>query len=615
MLTSTFRLLLENEIGQIVPEIEKQNPEIKAEDQKKSFAFLHWFLINYYPEKRDKDFKSKITEGNDDGSCDIIFTNKNRSGEKVFYVIQAKWFNIKNASKTNKTGELVKSCISDFELIITGKAPLSKTNQKFNEQYKKLKKHIKRNGKVKFIFLPLCERTKSADNNINKFNDDNQPLISLELYDINKLKLDYIELKFKEVKTHNPLETPYEPIDKIKLAVDIENRISIKEPDESYIFLVKPKLIHELFAKYQFSLFYRNIRNPLFKSTFNQAISNTLLENPKRFWYYNNGITAITNKINPFNKTATEITVQGIQIINGAQTVYSIYQAYNNSDEEKKAYIDERVVISMRIITSSNSNEDLKITKFTNSQNPVTARDFHANDEVQKKIQAEFFINTDIWFEIRRSEFRKKIDKKLRIKIVSNELIGQCYLSYFLLKPILAKSSKTNIFLSSLESSKGLYDDIFNSDTNYEDMWISYQLYQLIEMERKNHHGKIKKLENEKEFHNYTEAEKELVKYKFLQYTSFNFLAWFNILFKEINKKDGKGLNGRILSDLKNNSGKIPLYYKFIKDSTKDMVQAKSNTNKFKVMPYFKSNPLSVLEVKKELLKNLDLKTRKKLQL
>jgi hypothetical protein len=466
--TKLFRNeIVGNEIKEVIKEHKNDEfiRKVSNDENKKSYAFLIWFIKRYYPNFPKNELKKIIVEGNEDASCDIIFSNKDRLKEKTtYYVIQAKWFIPKKVLKSNKTGALIKSSISDFQTILNGEKEYSNVNKKFNAKYDELQKHISNNGKVVFIFLALCEKPdKKIIENINAFKSEYGNLVDLKIYDINKLKRDYIELEYKHIKTHNPLETPFEPINNIQLNIEnVKNHIEIKSPNLSYIFLIKPSVIYNLFEKYGHSVFYRNIRNPLHKSNFNEKIGKTLKDKPTRFWYYNNGITAITSKIYDFNKkNGKKVTVKGIQIINGAQTVFSIYKAFNELDDQKKAYTDERVLITLRLITSSDESEDSLITKYTNSQNPVTPRDFHSNDKVQKDIQKILFDKSNIWYETRRGEFRKRISKKLGVKVVSNEKIGQMYLSYKMKKPILAKASKINIFKTKEETENGLYDQIF----------------------------------------------------------------------------------------------------------------------------------------------------------
>jgi len=173
-----------------------------------------------------------------------------------------------------------------------------------------------------------------------------------------RLKKHYVELEYKGIKTHNPIEEPYEPKEEIEFEIDKLNFINTKEPlpYKSYIFLVKPKMIFDLFEKYGFALFYKNIRNPLPSSLYNEDIVKTINEDPLNFWYFNNGITAITEKIQDFHKDAEKIKINGIQIINGAQTVFSIYSAYKNANDNKKDKMNNNALVTLRLSKSGGNN-------------------------------------------------------------------------------------------------------------------------------------------------------------------------------------------------------------------------------------------------------------------
>ncbi len=119
--------------------------------------------------------------------------------------------------------------------------------------------------------------------------------------DINRIKHDYIERQYKQIKPDNPLEYTYDPEE---TPVTVErpkhhngNFIKIDDPFKAYIFLVKPKTIFSLFEEFGFRLFFKNVRNPIINSEINQQIEKTLIDNPAYFWYYNNGITAIADNL------------------------------------------------------------------------------------------------------------------------------------------------------------------------------------------------------------------------------------------------------------------------------------------------------------------------------
>ena len=269
----------------------------------------------------------------------------------------------------------------------------------------------------------------------------------------------------------------------IKQHIGGRSFIHIDKPFEAFVFLLKPSTIYNLFEKYGFLLFQKNVRNPLMVSELNQQIEKTITDNPAFFWYYNNGLTAITYLLPEIRNEAEIATVTGLQIINGAQTVYSIYKAYKDASPVKRQIMDSESFVTLRILKSGGKDFDLNVTRFTNSQNPVSDRDFVANDEVQKRLQEESF-KTSFWYEKRRGEFRNRDIEG--VQIVSNEVFAKLYLAYFLHDPIKVSnvfSRKNNkfAFISHKQDKNGLYEVIFNENTSFKDMLAAYQIQSLIE--------------------------------------------------------------------------------------------------------------------------------------
>lgn len=540
MINDRFYDIIDNEIDDLI-KIFKNNIHLKKQNEngKKSFAFLLWFLNKYLPNHQLTEFENLITEGNDDSSSDLIFTNTDQTGEEIYYVVQAKWFAKNNINNSKGISKEIKACLSDFNLILSGKKEPSEVNQNFNNQYQKFLDHKKNNGKVKFIFLALCKGDIDLHEHIDDFVN---ALVSFDLIDFFKLKTQYIEIEFKGIKTHNPIETPYIPKAEFDLNFEKEQVIYVNTPYQSNIFLVKPEEIYNLFEKYGHSLFYKNIRNPLPNSYFNEEITNTIKNNPLHFWYFNNGITAITDKINPFHRDATIVKLRGIQIINGAQTVFSISQAYKYANEEERTKMNENALISLRVVKSGGQDFDLKVTRYTNSQNPISERDFHSNDEVQKRLQSDFFNYTNVWYETRRGEFRKRIRG---ITKLTNEILGQTYLAYKINDPFNAKQNKKLIFYSTDIYSTGLYEIIYNDNTQYDDMLVSYYLYLLIDRKRKQFKKLIDQIDTTKEL---SEEDMRLLNFDFIQYANFDTLGLFNIFFSKVNKDNLKSINGKLIS-------------------------------------------------------------------
>lgn len=567
-----FYEIIDKEIDQL-SNIFKENSHLKKQDTngKKSFSFLLWFLNRYLPNNDLAEFENLITEGNDDSSCDLIFTNKDQLGKEIYYVVQAKWFAKNNINKSKEITKEVKACLSDFRVILSGKKE-SKHNEKFNVQYRKFIEHKKNNGKVKFVFLALCNGEIEIDEHTDSFKS---PLVSFEFIDFFKLKQQFVEIEYKGVKTHNPIETPYIPKSEFNLEFEKEQVISIDRPYPSNIFLVRPKEIYSLFEKYGQSLFYKNIRNPLPNSLFNEGIKDTIVNNSINFWYFNNGITAITDKIDHFHSDSTNVKIKGIQVINGAQTVFSIYEAYKNASDNEREKMDEYGLITLRTVTTGGDDFDLQVTRYTNSQNPISERDFHSNDEVQKRLQFDFLKHSNVWYETRRGEFRKKIKGILKL---TNEILGQNYLAYYINDPFNAKQNKKLIFVSKNINSNGLYEIIFNDNTKYDDMLISYYFNLLVDRKRKSIKKKIDSIETTE---NLTIDQETLLNYDFVQYSNFEIMALFKILYLKTNEDNTKAINGKLISYFENNTiDKIDKSYNIIIEFISDYLKVlkKSNT-------------------------------------
>ncbi len=483
MITKDFYKLIDSEIDVLLNKY-KDDQFIKkhksAINNQKSYALLIWFLDFY---GRISNYSNFITDGDNDSSCDIVFDNIDNQGNKIFYVVQSKWNNADNSEKETDKDEILKA-LNDFETILRGEK--QNVNEKLQKKLEELDVHLKSNGEVKFIFLSLSQYKGGADDNINSFKNNDEKT-KFEVIDINRIKIDYIDRRFKKIEPINPLENYQNPEESpviIEFAQKSGNFIKIEKPFEAYMVLLRPKSVFDLFEKYGFALFYKNVRNPLIQSQFNEEIEKTAVENPAYFWYYNNGITAITYLLPAIGKNAITVNLTGLQIINGAQTVYSIYRAYKNASPTKRIQMDSEALVTLRLLKSGGKDFDLNVTRFTNSQNPVNDRDFCANDDIQVMLQNASY-QTKIWYEKRRDEFRETPDD---ITEVPNYVFANVYLAYHLQDPVSVlknhtQRSKTNKdlnFISHREHKEGLYEKIFNKDTSFEDMLCAFYVFDTV---------------------------------------------------------------------------------------------------------------------------------------
>ncbi len=193
--------------------------------------------------------------------------------------------------------------------------------------------------------------------------------------------------------------------------------------------------------------------------------------------------------------------------------------------------MDNEILITLRLLKSGGKDFNLQVTRYANSQNPVSDRDFHANDEVQIRLQQESF-KTKFWYEKREGEFRENVPDD--IKIISNKICAKAYLAYELQDPIntiIGCLNQNLLFVSSKEHQNGLYEKIFNENTKFEDILCSVYLSYLIE-------EFIKKAENE--------GKSLYMKYNDISILTYNlsfYLGLFKIVFsKYLLKKKEKNI-------------------------------------------------------------------------
>ncbi len=505
MILEDFYALLDGEITQLVTD-NKEDPFIKRHDPKKqlerkSYAFLIWFLRFYGQKPYEKVY---ITDGKDDMSCDIILSNKNAEGEEIFYVVQSKWIawgsNRKDTDKAKSYPLIDKhefsQTLSDFSTLLNGERKTA--NERFKQQAEKLFQHLKeKNGKVKFIFFTLAQYNPEIKEAHLAFNHNFAPNVSLEIIDIDRIRRDFVETRYKQIQSENPLEYHYDAeYGEIELEIERINnggngKSALAKRDflehdgraKAYIFLLKPRTIWALFKKYKYGLFFKNVRNPIKESEFNKKIEETLLKRPNAFWYFNNGVTGISQFIPEVGIHARKIKLTGLQIINGAQTVYYIYKAYENASPAQRKVIDADARISLRLIRSSDEEFNLQITRYTNSQNPMSPRDFMANDDVQQRLQNESF-KTNVWYEKRVGEFVTSATLS-NISFASNAVVATTYLAFHLQKPVEAITKQDYLFISQKDDANGLYEVIFNENSRYEDMLASLNIYLVFLKTRK----------------------------------------------------------------------------------------------------------------------------------
>lgn len=205
-------------------------------------------------------------------------------------------------------------------------------------------------------------------------------------------------------------------------------------------------------------LFDDNVRDYQGDVTVNRNIATTL-ENAdsNEFWWYNNGITIICSDA---TAKGMRLQLKDIQIVNGLQTSYCIYNAKASNPDI--ANYDNRHILIKIIITDDPTVRD-SIIKATNSQTAINSWSLHATDRIQRLIE-DYFKTKGLFYD-RRKGYHKN-NGQPSSKIVSINYVGQCMIAMGLSQPDTARA-RPNSFLSKEEQYKKVFDESIQLELYY----------------------------------------------------------------------------------------------------------------------------------------------------
>lgn len=161
----------------------------------------------------------------------------------------------------------------------------------------------------------------------------------------------------------------------------LEASDTVTEDFKSYLCIISGTVLADLYDKYGSSLLEGNVRSFLStKVAVNKKIRTTILQQPERFFAYNNGISATTMGVR-FESTSQGlflVSARDFQIINGGQTTASLSNARYRDKADLNAIF---VQMKLTDIAGTLENEDAttlvqNISRSSNSQNKVSDADF-----------------------------------------------------------------------------------------------------------------------------------------------------------------------------------------------------------------------------------------------
>lgn len=418
---SDFKKQIEEDIKEY-----QENYKYISNIEKDEWAFNYWVLDKLFYEDEEL-IEEKILDYHDLG----IDAYEVYEDTKDIFLIQNKYY----GDTTGITAEYVKH---DF-LIRAITALENGTYKKSDELQGAFSKY--KNSSDFMVHLQLFVtnniRNKAADECVKEFNRSHPKYIAEILY------LDDIEEKYygetQQIKKN--ISVKVESVNKgTILNINTEGYKLENVIDARYVLtpVVSVYRLYRDSIEKGYPIFDKNIREYLGNKGVNKSIYQTLLdeEDRKNFFYYNNGITVICDKMTKITTQPSEynmnaaFTIDNPQIVNGCQTVNSIYEALKNIDPDKleKDFKDTFVMLKILEIDRDDIADDKlykDIVKYTNSQNSIDEKTFVANTDIFIRLQKEFEAKGFLLL-IKQSDKNKFADKYkvvTKLKELSSERV------------------------------------------------------------------------------------------------------------------------------------------------------------------------------------------------
>lgn len=549
-------------------------------------ALIVWYgenVLSLDPvEVKERVVKDSHTEGVDS----ILFDEESYN----LTFIQSKTVeNFKNTEKKYPEGDL-KSTLGGVRFLLKGdyKKKITPKMENLVDEYHELDKTGNYGTSIVFITL---KHPPAEDKFIVDFNKE-FPSVKISFFDFEC---------FYEFYTKECLLKTASPPKKISYSV-LSNLLKKPSPIKSFVFVARAEELARIYNDHRERIFQSNIRFSLgmrAKSINQQIFETSRSDESDKFWYFNNGITIVCDELTSTNSEKV-VNLKNAQIINGAQTTYAVYEAY------QQGILREDAEILIKAIESKDRRFNDLITLYTNSQNAIRLRDLLSNLQIQVAIQKILFDTYRYFYERKRGEFESlypTLDAKVKVlgdnykeKLISNENAAQAFLSLYLNKPAEAKSKKAKIFLKD----GGFYDAVFDyrDDLLAEKLLLSWKIMKYIERKKKefNRHYKstFAKLGN-KDLDNLTHEEKksvlELINFDFLFHSEYSMVN----LFRDFLLNDGYEINSKkddiekVISLIDDNDNVIEQMYDDIKRAFSEHIKNARKAPDYYHNKYFKS--------------------------
>ncbi|QQO24080.1 AIPR family protein [Bradyrhizobium diazoefficiens] len=398
---------------------------------------------------------ASLVDGGKDNGLDAIYYD---TQSKTLFLVQSKWSNSHTSSIAS--GEVLKFLQGVQDLVSLKK---SRFNEKVQKRWNLIEDALKRLTSVRLVI---------AYPGSGKIDGD----IQAKIDDFVKSQNDTSELFFFSPITQRELFQHFvheAAPPQINLTIRLSHYGLVESPLRAVYGQVSALDVSAWYKSYGNNLFAGNIRNFLGSSEVNSAIANTLATDAEHFWFYNNGITIIAEgfkrqAIGGNDRSVGIFDCTNVTIVNGAQTVGTIGRFL--ADDENAAFLQARIIE----VSDPDSSLGKQITRASNTQNKIDARNFVALDPEQERLRTELLIEK-VSYEYREGEpLESTVDGFEFIEAVTTLACASDEMSYVAL-------SKGYVGGLYADITTAPYKALFNPSTSSLRLWSLVQLARRVD--------------------------------------------------------------------------------------------------------------------------------------
>jgi len=399
-------------------------------------AFLHWFMKAYFSPLTDAQIlKEYMSDAKNDKTIDGWYID---SQSEIIYVLQSKYSLNLNYPGKISSGDLAwVLTVSSYLNSGDAKAEAYKTATPKVQNFLDLAfKELESNTDFKLRFIHVTNRFMNEhvvseamkSSGLESFGNR-----TLDVYDDRRVLDRYqkylVGVKGPPIKEYVRISSDRK-LD-YKTSLDLNGK---KVELRATVASVFGQELVRLFKEHKGNLFHRNIRGFLGETEPNKDIEDSAKHNAEVFWFLNNGITILGERMIYEEEPQTGrfgFQIEEPQIINGLQTTRALSKVPDNKVQVLATFID------VRDLPYASQRSDLinQIITARNNQNPIDPADLISNDLVQVRLEREFEVygyfyqrKKGAWEELdmnaRRYYVNGKIDKvdlgKLLIALVED---------------------------------------------------------------------------------------------------------------------------------------------------------------------------------------------------